>query len=353
MFTLPVLYSQKSYTFTPVDTMRLPLNDETGYHTYYSYYWEDKKGEYVAFLYRDNLQLNIYSFNKQNLIKSIQFTPEGENGVSGDLPGFCFLPDNRILVLAYFSQQLIIINLDDMKVEKRINIVNNQDRPIIEPGVFSPLLQVGNNIFLSGGLDYHYFVKQINPLIACNLQTGNQVVRGNGIEELADKVYGTVYYASYDYNDCIGKFIISHSISNFIHVTDFKETTRYPAKSKYISSVSPIVRKDVLEYDSEELKEHSLQSKYLGIKYDKYRNCYYRFVERSRSLKEAYSLVFPKFSIIILDEDFNKVSELDLPEDLNPYMFFISKKGLNFSSRKSYKKDSDFLTIFTYVLEVI
>jgi hypothetical protein len=70
--------------------------------------------------------------------------------------------------------------------------------------------------------------------------------------------------------------------------------------------------------------------------YDKYRDVYYRFaypgVDISQyanyNLQDLYMSGLPKFSVIILDKNFNIIGESLFPENTyNPQVAFIHKDG--------------------------
>ena len=52
-----------------------------------------------------------------------------------------------------------------------------------------------------------------------------------------------------------------------------------------------------------------------------------------------------------MDENFKKLTELDIPEHLNPEMFFISEEGLHFANESLYYKDPSYLTFETFLIQ--
>lgn len=91
-------------------------------------------------------------------------------------------------------------------------------------------------------------------------------------------------------------------------------------------------------YDKETLiKERVSQTTYSYIFYDPYRELYYRFVNIGRDMDETdLEDQFPHlkndFSIIVLDKDFNVLTEKRFPGKIHyPYKSFVGKKGLYLS----------------------
>lgn len=91
-------------------------------------------------------------------------------------------------------------------------------------------------------------------------------------------------------------------------------------------------------YDKETLiKERVSQTSYSYIFYDSYREVYYRFVNIRRDMVDAdLEDQFPHlkndFSIIVLDKDFNFLTEKRFPGKIHyPYKSFFGEKGLYLS----------------------
>lgn len=91
-----------------------------------------------------------------------------------------------------------------------------------------------------------------------------------------------------------------------------------------------------------EIREKVTQTTYSSLIYDSYREVYYRFVNVGREMDES-DLVdqFPQvkndFSIIVLDKDFNIITEKRFPGKIHkPYKSFVGKKGLYLSRTNSF-----------------
>lgn len=91
-----------------------------------------------------------------------------------------------------------------------------------------------------------------------------------------------------------------------------------------------------------EIREIVTQTTYYSIIYDAYREVYYRFVTIGREMDDS-DLVdqFPQvkndFSIIVLDKDFNFLTEKRFPGKIHkPYNSFVGKNGLYLSRTNSF-----------------
>lgn len=91
-----------------------------------------------------------------------------------------------------------------------------------------------------------------------------------------------------------------------------------------------------------EIRERVSQTTYSSLLYDAYRDVYYRFVTIGREmedsdLEEQFPQVKNDFSIIVLDKDFNYLTEKQFPGKIHkPYKSFVGKKGLYLSRTNSF-----------------
>ncbi|MDN3586844.1 DUF4221 family protein [Pedobacter aquatilis] len=86
----------------------------------------------------------------------------------------------------------------------------------------------------------------------------------------------------------------------------------------------------------------------IGIAYDKYRNCYYRFLRFPSSTAGVMMC-----SVIVLDKDFNVLMEQKI--DNNVYsvnQYFISEKGLAFFNHKLYQADNSKIVFDVFTIKI-
>ena len=159
------------------------------------------------------------------------------------------------------------------------------------------------------------------------------------------------------YND--GLFIYSFYGDENILVTDVDhiKTNRFCIKSKYIDKI-PIEK--VPEDFKLGAKLNLETARYGDLLYDKYRDVYYRFTYPSTNLDDKIQwfgrAVYgrKKFSVIILDKDFNIIGETLFPEGIyNSYVFFVHKDGLYISRdyQINFDQSEDFMTFELFHLE--
>jgi hypothetical protein len=145
-------------------------------------------------------------------------------------------------------------------------------------------------------------------------------------------VSGFVLYFSRIYNE--KEFIYSFYYDENIHITsvNHQEIHKYKVKSKFINNIKISKKKSNLY---EMAKFDYGDPCYGNLLYDPYRKIYYRFAYPGVELENGPDYVNftifgrKKFSIIILDEDFNVIGETLFPEWVYcPTIMFVSRHGL-------------------------
>ena len=154
-----------------------------------------------------------------------------------------------------------------------------------------------------------------------------------------------------EYSRCFdgSNFIYSFFYEESIRVLsiDHKEMKQIPVKSKYIKAINPREKRPEEEHIG--MKKLCEDPFYTNIIYDPYRKVYYRIAyprtemenEERNTLVEIWTTGRKRFSIIILDKDFNIIGETLFPD----YKYcsrdiFVEKEGLYI--RSNHFKSPDF-----------
>lgn len=148
------------------------------------------------------------------------------------------------------------------------------------------------------------------------------------------------------------KAIFSYPIEDtlYIHSLNHKaKIKKKEVKSKYKRKEVMPIRCDKL-WDVKTYKKHSYESfLYSDLIYDNYKDIYYRICkhpEEEYNLKSKFNSLNNKFSIMVLDSNFNVISEskiLNEKPKYIPFDYFINEEGLWISTsnpdNESYKED--------------
>ncbi len=98
------------------------------------------------------------------------------------------------------------------------------------------------------------------------------------------------------------------------------------------------------------------RSSYEWLKYDKFRDVYYRIYLHENPDKSTKLSFFDKtFSLIVMDSNFMVIDEIELSGiEHNLYNYFITENGISFvnNNKKSKTYDKDYLQIINYKTEV-
>jgi hypothetical protein len=155
-----------------------------------------------------------------------------------------------------------------------------------------------------------------------------------------------------NYSRCFdgSRFVYSFGFDESITVAslDHKDIQKVPAKSKYINYLNP--REKRLD-DSRLFTKRLCEAPYYGnLIHDPYRNVYYRVAFPETEMEELDTSTYndiissgrKRFSIIILDKDFNIIGETLFPD----YKYccramFVEKEGLYI--RSNHVMDPDFV----------
>ncbi len=163
-------------------------------------------------------------------------------------------------------------------------------------------------------------------------------------------IYGKATWGHYfhtfhtTYNETGDKFLISFPIDHDIQVYNAgKKSERYYAGSIHVPRIDPLIFPggNGTIKSEEEIINFISQRKYQAIKYDRYRNVYYRFVSPFVLKKDFEKSKSPQYksepiSVIILDGSLKKVGEISLDANIySGFSMFISKDGLCIPLKKS------------------
>lgn len=327
------------------DSLIFELNPKTSMFIKELCLYTDKKGkEYLTF--QNNIEPEIlwYDINSQNHVKTIELEREGSNGV-GLFCGYYINSEDEIYIPEMMRPMINVVNskgeiIRKIKYEKtslgksaipfmcsrfpyrsiyflddRMYIPQTPNMTLIDAMKDSPVTLILDTVS--------------NSLVEFKIRFPEVM----SSEELKGNTLGVESYYSICYNE--KDFVYSFFFDEDIYVVslDGNIQNKIRVKSKYLEDV----------YNGKKTPANFAKAlcsipMYGNLIYDKYREVYYRFVYPETDLGEEnyvdiWQLGRSKFSIIILDKEFNILGETLLPE--NTYassLFFIRKDGLYIST---------------------
>lgn len=316
------------------------LDTDVRYNCFYLYLFKDRDGrEYLSFLnYRTN-QIYFYDWETTECILKLELDAEGPDGVVL-CSGYYVKDFDNIYVTNYAYPGLIRVDTTAHIVQK-IPYGVTQDGyevlPSYAPSSFgynAPVI-MGDSIYITQPPFRFSSVEQIPLSILIDTAQHRAVSLPLTYGILTEKEMDTNYYGTFSRIFNGKDFVYSFRVKEDIVVAslDHREIKQVKVTSRYMGDVTGV------QEDTEWGPKQNLElARYGDLIYDPYREVYYRFAYPKVSLENDMNWwgksIFgrKKFSVIILDKDFQIIGETLFPESIyNSYVFFVREDGLYIS----------------------
>lgn len=317
------------------------LDSDTRYNAFYLYPFEDKTGkEYLSFLNYGSNQILFYDLETANFIFKINLPSDGPDAIVR-LSGYYIENFENIYLTSYSYKGIIKVDTTSHIISKipYTRTVSGFDflpSYVSSSHPYTAPYFIDGYLFLMPPLVKRSNPAEKTPLCVCIDTLSNKIFEsrityGDVLSEEEMATNDTRCSRIFDGEN----FVYSFYVNNDIIVTDkkHKEIKRFAAKSAYIKS-----SREKQEVGLKGAKSNLEIPRYGDLIYDKYREVYYRFAYHKTELdddmewrgKAVYGR--KKFSVIILDKEFNVIGETLFPESIyNSYVFFVKREGLYIS----------------------
>jgi hypothetical protein len=301
--------------------------------------------------------LNFFSTKTKTLIKKLKLATDGPNMIGPVLNGFHIKTmDSIFTASSYF---ISIINSEGIVIYQQ-NLAKNNDGlsalPQINNG--SNIVEYDKKIIMNTAPDISTLQpKSFRGEIAIkvlDLETDKISTKLEYPQIYRKGAFGPNFAAFYQaYNPLTLDIAFSFPADPNLYVAkvdDISNVKTYWGGSKYIESIPSMERKFPDNDDFEYYTRFYVQTPSYGhIFYDKYRQLYYRVAYRPVS-DERYieGVRWKPKSLIIFDNSFNRLGEVDLPEEVNPSAIEPFKDGILINSGGAIE-DSLSFTLFKIV----
>jgi len=335
----------------PDKSLQFPIDENTEFVFSVLFPYTDKSGkEYLTFRSRRNNSILFYELRTGNFLFDVKLQKEGPNGV-GNMNGYYVEDFNNIYIFSYEKNGIIKVDTDST-IKQYIPYRNTTNGYSVVQS-FTPSSLVYNPMFLIDDKIYitqkpYQLSKIADTPVSVIIDTVNNIINEHTfrfpplIKENDMNHYLIDFSFSRDFNGT--HFIYSFEMDENIYITDNQsnEIKKINIKSKYIPKLLFEKLPDNIETSSKLMLE---TSRYQNVLYDKYRNVYYRFTIIGTDINnykpstsgELWRSGPLRFSIIILDKNFNIIGETLFPAaTYNSRIAFVHKDGL-------YISDSHFL----------
>ncbi|MDO3641299.1 DUF4221 family protein [Mucilaginibacter sp. L3T2-6] len=323
---------ESQFTLAPAKKVSFLLDSLTNPNIGNTQLFKTDSVTYFTFLNKQFNSIYFYDFKTAKFKFKIDIHTKGANAVGAIVNSYFIKSLDSIYVLSRYVLNIIDHN---SHIISKVNFQNNPPDGISGlPQIYcyAPLIQQGDELLLNSVPDKvatkesSFEDKEI--LLKYNTKTGAKTYEYRYPDAYRDGVFGVNYmYIYHAYNPATKKIVFSFPADNNIYVTGADTLAAHYAGSKFLGEVKPMqkVRDDFDGYNRFFLQSPS----YGPIYYDNFRDVYYRFALKPITDK-AYSEKkwWKQKSIVILNKDFKKIGEIEVPDTVSFLACLVTEEGL-------------------------
>lgn len=332
-------------TLIKKDSLIINLDARTSFEFQNVRYYSNDTIDWLIVLNQNINGLNIYDINTSNLVSQFSLPSVGPGSLP-EVNGMTVLsPDSIFLYTKMSLMQMQVVDYTG-KAIKNLRFNNAQvdtdlhQLPIInhQSNSFSPTVKLRNKLYFTRWPIFDYarpenISDEYSLELTLDLKT--QKIEALPIhfpKWMQGKGWNMMYLLNgkviNDQKDLVYNFSGEDSIR--VLTSEGQSESYYAGYSKAVQNKESIRS---MAQKSKNVEEAMTTNLYWGLIFDPFRNLYYRIVDRPVSFRPEHTTLLSTYekpmSIIILNSDFKKIGETDLPEDT--YLFyglFAGKKGL-------------------------
>jgi hypothetical protein len=321
--------------------------------------YTDKTGrKYLTFQETDQNTIQIYEMHTGNHYKTVEIAREGPDGIPH--PSGYYMKSFDEIYITNAMLPFIARSDTSGRIFQKIRFEKTDEEQFLVPiftsgGIFwTPLVILNDTFYVAQKTTMPGKEPDIWP-VSCYIDTMHKSVKALPFcfplilkeNELHKVGFGltSVYSRCYDGSHFIYSFYLDELIT--VASPDHRDVQKIPAKSKYIKKINPREKRPAnMILGAKRLCEAPF---YGNLIHDPYRNVYYRIAYPETEMEEEEGSMYidiwttgrKRFSIIILDKDFNIIGETLFPDYKYCSMsMFVEEEGLYI--RSNHCKDSNF-----------
>jgi len=358
-----LLYNTKA-TLVESGDISFALDSVTPFWHYSINYSKIGSDEQFSMINTPDNSIIIYNLSKPGFPKKIILDYDGPNGV-GHLEAGSHLLLSADSILVYNPNYGVLYHVNSSgKIINKYTIINLKgtglSKAIPEPSSLSPIIKNGHYILFPCTIH-----KRLNSyenyasILQLDLKTG-QIAYLAPLPPIYSNAYWGEpfkYVPSITVSPVPNELVISYPVDPNLYKTviNGESSKSVSMGSKYFHQIIPM-KNDVSfgttnfinDYSQEQVIYSLSSADFASIKFDLYRNIYYRIAylrPSADSVKMGYRT--PDFSLIISDKDMSKIAEVKFSgEKYDPSMHFIAHDGYYIARKDRYAKEEDKL-VFT------
>lgn len=312
---------------------------------YVQLYKDESDSTNLTFLNTFAGTIYIYDYITSGLKKTIKFSKEEKEGIKNPL-GYYIKNFDSIYVYNKTNNELVLIN-DSGKVFSRISLIGNHPfrelswtykYPQYIPSTAAPLIGTGQELTIPG-----QYMLSLPDSICERFKFETHIDLSNNsvsfFHQYPPSLYGHNYFWENEglftnvycdlapNNKMVYSFPVSHNL--FVAEKNKEGYSMVYAGSNEAGTITSFKNKLSTE---ELIMEVCKTDLYAGIRYDKYRKVYYRFLRKAMPGASSMTTIVNKpLSVIIMDENFKYLGETTIGacNNYNWENAFVTEEGLN------------------------
>lgn len=313
---------------TSSDTITFPLDENTSNNVKSFNIFQENNVAYISFHDRRSETINVYDFNRRNLVKQIKLKSVFKNHS---------LYKTSVFVKTFDS--IFVTNKTKLYLFNRSGEIKKSIEFLSEPSYAWPIFESCNLPVFTNTSLYAIVRPNVNSISPNALQKW-KVIYEFDLNTAKAKLYyhlpelyqhNLFGYQFLDYNFCFnnhGHFVFSFPADTTLYETDLKDYhLSYFARSQNQRGVIEPVNKDILE-KNEGLKAYLTRDSYGPVFFDPTKKYYLRQAKQKISEEEFISKSRKrKQTIIIFNENFKIIGESEISNELSFESLFFTPTG--------------------------
>jgi hypothetical protein len=320
------------------------LDDNTKYQFYALFPYTDNNGKDCLTFRNSFDEILFYDLESGKFLFKTIIEKEGQNGIFG-VTGYYVEDFNNIYVTSIVLTRLTKIDTGGVVLQKIEYAKTANTGYQVSPNfvsisrVYTPLVIIDKNLYITQSPSPNFESPSKTP-VSVMIDTLTRTFTSLPFyfpDKIQNIDFSDVSYIIDNYSrDFNGKeFIYSFYFDENIQVAsiDHENIRNFPVKSRYINKIRIEKRRDM--DPALMVKKDMETARYGNLIYDKYRDVYYRLAYPEDELENGLDYMFithfggKKFSIIILDNNFNIIGETLFPEFVYcSTILFVHRDGL-------------------------